>query len=320
MQMPSFAVALIAVGMTALGTRAAYGQNYPVKPIRIVTSGVGGGPDVVARIMLPGLTETLGQQVFVDNRSSGVIPGQIVSQSPPDGYTLLHYANPLWIAPFLQKTPYDPVKDFVPVTFATRSPNILVAHPSLPVKSVKDLIALAKARPGELTFSAGGAGGASHLSGELFKAMAGVKIVIVPYKSGAQETADLIGGHVPLTFGSAGQVAPQIKAGKLRSMAVTSAQRSTLFPDYPTMAESGLPGFEYINVTGTFAPARTPMAIVTRLSQEAAKALNRVDARERLAAIGIEAVGSTSEEFAVAIKSDMLKLGKVIKDADIKAE
>ncbi len=314
------AVPVVAAAITVCIVQGAKAQAFPVKPVRIVTSGVGGGPDVVARIMAPPMSESLGQQIFIDNRSSGVIPGQIVSQAAPDGYTLLHYANTLWIGPLLQPAPYDTFRDFVPVTLATKSPNILVAHPSLPVKSVKDVIALAKSHPGELTFSAGGIGGASHLSGELFKAMTGVRIVIVPYKSGSQETADLLGGQVQLTFGSAGQVAPQIKAGKLRAMAVTSAQTSPLFPEYPTMAASGLPGFEYTNITATFAPAKTPMTIVNRLSQEAAKAFARADTRSRLAATGIEGVGSTSEECLAAMKSETTRLGKVIKDANIRAE
>jgi tripartite-type tricarboxylate transporter receptor subunit TctC len=313
-------VSVVAVGITLCTVHSTQAQNFPLRPVRIVTSGVGGGPDAVVRIMAPPMSESMGQQVFIDNRSSGVIPGQIVSQSPPDGYTLLHYANTLWIGPLLQPAPYDTFRDFVPVTLASKSPNILVAHPSLPVKSVKDVIALAKSHPGELTFSAGGIGGASHLSGELFKAMTGVRIVIVPYKSGSQETADLLGGHVQMTFGSAGQVAPQIKAGKLRGMAVTSAQPSSLFPEYPTMTASGLPGFEYTNITGTFAPGKTPMPIVNRLSQEAAKALARPDTRERLAATGIEGVGSTSEEFLAAMKSEAARLGKLIKDANIRAE
>src|SRR3990172_4370212 len=192
MLMTRFAVWMFSVGLMVSGAGVVSGQDYPNKPIRIVTLSIGGGADFVARLIANGISGSLGQNMIVDNRPSGVIPGQIVSQAPPDGYTLLFVGPPLWIGSLLRKTPYDPVTDFAPISSAGKSPNILVVHPSLPVKSVKELIALAKARPGELNYSGGSAGGSTHLSGELFKFMAGINIVRIPYNSGTSENADLI--------------------------------------------------------------------------------------------------------------------------------
>ena len=321
MLLPRFIAGMFSAGLMVLGAGVASGQDYPNKPIRIVTTPPGGGSDIVARIVAQGISGPLGQQVVVDNRASGIVAGDFVSKSPPDGYILLVWANAFVVGPLLlQKVPYDPVRDFSPVILAAQTPNILVVHPSLPVKSVQELIALAKARPGELNYSAGSTGGTTHLAAELFKSMAGVDMVNIPYKSTAMETADLIGGYVQLTFATGASVAPLIKAGRLRAVAVTSAQPSTLFPGLPTVAASGLPGFESVTFLGLWAAARTPAPIINRLNQETARFVNTQEAKERFTSSGLEAVGSTPEQFAATIKSEVAKMGKVIKDAGIKVQ
>lgn len=316
MQIPRMA-RMFVVGMLVLCATVASGQNYPNKPVRIVTSGVGGGADVVARLLAPGLSGGLGQQVIVDNRGSGVIPGEIVSKAPPDGYTLLLYNNTLWVGPLIQNTPYDAVRDFAPITLTSRAPNILVVHSALPVKSVRQLIALAKARPGELNYASGSTGASNHIAAELFKAMAGVDIVRIPYKSGALESADLISGQVQLMFASA-SMTPHVRSGRLRALAVTSAEPSALFPGLPTIAASGLPGYESGSIYALFAPAGTPAAFIQRLSQESVRVLHTSGSRERYFKAGMETVGSSPEGLAATIKSDIAKLGKVIKDAGIR--
>jgi len=250
-----------------------------------------------------------------------VVPGDIVAKSPPDGYTLLVTSGVLWNGPFMSKNvPYDPVRDFTPVSLTNRAPHILVVHPSLPVHSVRELIALAKAKPGELTYSTGGTGSATHLAPELFKSMTGIKMVRVPYASGATELADLISGQVQLTFGSTTSNMPHVKSGRLRALAVSTAQPSPLAPGLPTIAASGVPGYESGVITGLLAPANTPPDIVSRLSQEVARVFNMPQTKERLLSGGVEAVGSSPEQFAAAIKADMTKWGKLIKEAGIRAD
>ncbi len=317
---PGFVVWLLSLGMMVTGTGGVSAQIYPTKPIRIVTGGVGGGSDFTARLIAQGISAPLGQQVIVDNRGSGVIPGELVSRAPPDGYTLLVSSSSLWIVPLLQSVPFDPVRDFLPIALTNRAPNILVVHPSLPVKSIKELTALAKARPGELNYSTGSTGASSHLAAELFKVMAGVNMVRIPYKSGATEIFDLLSGQVQLTFGTAASVMPLVKARKLRALAVTSAQPFALAPELPTVAASGLPGYESETVAGIFAPAKTPAAIINRLNQEIVQVLKRADVREKYANTGVEAVGSSPEEFAAKIKSDITRMSKVIKDAGLRAD
>ncbi len=309
----------IAAAGAALIPCAVPAQTYPVKPIRVVTGGPGGGSDFISRLLANALAGPLGQQVIVDNRG-GVVPGEIVSQSAPDGYTLLCYPGSLWIGALLQKTPYDALKDFAPVSMLVRSPSILVVHPSLPARSVRDLIALAKAHPGSLNYSAAGTGGATHLSAELFKALAGVDIVLIPYKGAGAALTDVIGGQVHLTFGSAASVAPHMKSGRLRAMAVTSAQPSALMPELPTIAASGVPGYDSVQNIGLFAPARTADAIVTRLNQEIVRVLQRSDIKEKLVSAGVEPVASTPGELTNSIKQEIARFGKVIRDAGIKAE
>src|SRR5262245_7023344 len=298
-----------------------HAQTYPQKPVRIITAGVGGGSDFVSRVIAQAIAGPLGQQVIVDNRPSGVIPGEVVSKAAPDGYTLLVASNGLWIEPFLREsTPYDTGRDLMPVSLIGVSPAFLVVHPSLPVNSVKALIALARARPGELNYASGAIGGADHLAAELFKALARVDMVRVGYKSGATRTADLIAGHVQLSFGTGGTVAPHIKSARLRALAVTSRSRSVVFPELPTIAESGVPGYEAVQSLGALAPARTPAAIVERLNQEIVRAVGQPDTKAKLLASSIEAVGSTPEKFGEEIKADIAKWSKLIRERGIKAE
>ena len=305
------------------GAVATWAQDYPVKPVRIITAAVGGGADVAARIVAQGISGPLGQQVITDNRggSGGMVGGEMVAKAAPDGYTLLVYGNTIWLAPFMrERTPYDPVRDFAPVTLVVSSPSMVVVHPSLPVKTVRELIALAKSRPGKLNYGTSGAGSASHLAGELFKAMAGVDIVRVNYKGAAPAFTDVVAGNVQLTFGSATLATPHLANGRLRALAVTGAQRSALFPNLPAVAESGLPGYEADAAYGMFAPARTPGAIVHRLQQEIARYLKTSEARDRMAGAGLEPVANTPEQFAATVKSDIAKWGKVIRDAGIRDE
>ena len=310
---------MFSIGMMVLGAGMVFGQNYPNKPIRIVASAAGGSGDFAARLIAQGLSGALSQQVVVDNRG-GVIPGEIVSKAPPDGYTLLIDAASFWIGPLLQETPYDPVKDFAPVTLTDSAPNVLVVNPSLPVKSVKELIALAKARPGELNYGSSSTGSSPHLAAELFNMMAGVKIVRVPFKGSGPAVISLLGGQVQLMFATAGSVAPHVKSGRLRALAVASLQPSALAPGLPTIAASGVPGYEAVAFEGMFVPAKTPVAIIDRLNQEIVRVLNRAEVKERFFNAGVETVGSTPEEFAAAIKSNVAKWGKLIKDAGIRDE
>ncbi len=310
----------LTIGATALLTAfTANAQPYPSKPIRILTSAPGNSDDLAARLIAVGVTSGLGQQAIVDNR--GVVAVEIAAKSPPDGYTLLLYGSPMWLAPFMRDNlPYDPVKDFTPVTWATSSPNLLVVHPSLPVRSVRELIALARARPDELNYGSGSAGSTPHLAGELFRAMAGVRIVRVAYKGSGPALTALLGGEVQFMFPSTGSANALLKSGKLRPLAVTALKPTALAPGLPTVSESGLPGYESASLLAVFAPAGTPNAIVQRLNQEMAKALQRADARERLFNAGVEAVGSTPEQFAATLKAEMGKWGKVIRDAGIRSE
>ena len=325
MSLPRSVCARLAVwlflGTVLPGVEAVQGQTWPVKPIRIVTSGVGGGSDLASRLIAQGISPALGQQVIVDNRPSGVIPGETVAKAAPDGYTLLVSSSVLWLEPLFQgQAPYDAARDFAPVTLIAKSPNILVVHPSLPVKSVKELVALAKARPGELNYAAGATGSSDHLAAELFKLMAGVDIVRISYKTAASRMADLMGGHVQLSFGPAGTVAVHVRSGRLRALAVTSAEPSALLPELSTVSASGVPGYEATQILGVFAPARTPAPLIGRLNQEIVRAVNRADVKEKFLISGVEPVGSSPEHLAAVIKSDLAKWEKLVKVARIRAD
>ncbi len=295
-------------------------QDYPLKPVRIVTSAVGGVTDLIARLLAQGLSVNLGQQVIVDNRPTGIIPGDLVAKAPADGYTLLFHGSSLWIAPLMQEVPYDPVRDFAPITWASSTPNVIVVHPSLPARSVKDLIALAKSRPAALDYASGATGSSSHLAAELFKAMAGVNIVRIPYKGQGPAILALLGGQVHMSFATTGSVTSFIRSGRLRALAITTAKRSTLAADLPTVAESGLPGYQSASNAGAFAPAGTAATLINRLNQEILRVLNTNSMKERLFSEGSEIVGSSPQEFATDLKAEMTRLGKVIKDAGIRGE
>ena len=298
----------------------AFGQTFPSKPIRVVASGVGGGGDFGSRLIAQGLAARLGQQVIVENRGgSAIIPAQIVAQAPPDGYTLLSYASTIWLLPLLQNVPYDPMKDFSPITLAVSSPNVLVVHPSLSVKSVRELIALAKARPGALSYASTAAGGPPHLAAELFKSMAGLDIVRVPYKGATLGLTELMAGQVQLYFLIPTAVMPHVRSGRLRALAVTSAKPSPLVPGLPTLAAT-LPGYEMVTNLGIFAPARTPDAIIKKLNQEIVQVLNQPDVKEKFFNAGTDTVGTSPETFASAMSVEMAAIAKLIKTAGIRSD
>ena len=318
---PRFVAWTSLVSAMVLGTGVVCGQDYPNRPIRIFTSEVAGGADAMARLFGEGIAGALGQQVIVENRPSGVIPVETVSKAKPDGYTVLVYGSTVWLLPLMRSNvPYDPVRDLAAISLATSAPNILVVHPSMPINSVKELIALAKAKPGELNYSSAGSGSAIHLAAELFKSMAGVNIVRVPYKGTAPAINDLIAGFVQLSFPNVGIAAPHVKSGRMRALAVTSAKPSSLFPGLPTIAASGLPGYVSGAPTGVYAPAKTPEAIINRLNQEIVRVINNPKTKERLFKGGTEAIGSSPGEFADFMKSEMARMGKVIRDAGIREE
>jgi len=310
-------VRLIVLGALLLPTAAAWSASatYPSRPIRIVTSEPGGGNDILARIMAEGINNSLSQRAIVDNR--GIVAAEIAARAAPDGHTLLVYGSNIWLTPFLRnKVAWDPIKDFAPVILAVQLPNILVAHPTLAAKSVKDVIALAKAKPGELNYAAGTIGVSPHLAAELFKALAGVNITMVPYKGGGPALNGLIGGETQIMFPNAGAVMPHIRSGRVRGLAVSTAKPSALVPDLPTIA-STVPGYETMAVIHMFAPAKTPVAIIDVLNRETARTLNKPEIKERLFNIGAEVVASTPAQLGAYMRADMEKMGKVIKDAGI---
>ena len=303
----------------------ALAQSYPAKPIRIVVAFAPGGPsDFAARVISQRLPERLGQQVVVDNRpgAGGLVGAEHVAKSQPDGYTLL-IANVgmLSVARYLySKLPYDPAKDFAPITNLIGGPSWLIVHPSVPVHNVKELITLAKARSGQLTYGSAGVGQVSHLNGELFKIMAGVDIVHVPYKGTGQITPDLIGGQISMSFSTDIQNLLFAKAGKLRMLAVTSLKRSPAAPEVPTVDESGLKGFEVLNWNGIVAPAGTPREIIARLNRDFVKVIQLPEVKQLVGAQGNIVIGDTSEEFGAYIRAESDKWSKVIKQLGIKLD
>jgi tripartite-type tricarboxylate transporter receptor subunit TctC len=284
----------------------------------------GGNVDIIARTLAAKLSESLGHQVLVDNRpsASSLVGTQLVAKSPPDGYTLLAIANTFASAPgIVSSAGYDPVKDFTGVSQTARIPMVLDVNPSLPVKSVKELIALAKARPGQLAYASSGTGSTGHIAAELFSRQAGVKMLHVPYKGNAQSLVDLIGGQVMVMFDQISTSTPHIRSGKIRPLGVTTLTRAPLFPDIPTIDESGLKGFEDVTFNGIMAPAGTPAAIVTRLHGEVVKAVKLPDVRKRFEEQGIELAASASaEQFTAYIKSESAKYAKLAKEAGIRAD
>lgn len=307
------------IGATTLGAAIVPALDYPNKPIRVVTSEIGGGSDFMTRIIAQGVTGPLGQPLVIENRASR-LTSEIVAKSVPDGYTVLFAGGVFVFAPLLGKMNYDPVKDFSPITVAVTAPNIVVVHPSVAVKSVKELIALAKARPGQLNYGSGGLGGTPHLAAELFKSMAGVDIVGIAYKGTGPSVNALVGGEVQLMFATAGSVAPHVKSDRLRVLAVTSLRPSELFPGLPTVAATGLPGYDSATIYGVLVPVKTPVSVINRLHQEIVRFLKIPDTKVRFLNAGVEPVGSSPAEFAAIIQADMTRMGKVIKDAGIKVD
>jgi tripartite-type tricarboxylate transporter receptor subunit TctC len=306
----------------ALALLAGAGQaqeSYPSKVIRIIAPATGGGSDVVGRMIAPGLSTHLGQQVIIDNR--GAVASEIVAKSPPDGYTLLVNGSPGWLLPVIRpNSSWDAMRDFAPITIAVNSPSMLVTHPSVPAKSAKDLITLAKKNPGKLNYAAGTLGAAPHLAGELFRSMADIKVVRVPYKGSGPGLLGVMTGEVEFMFPGAASAWGYVKQGKLKGLGICSAQRSALFPGVPTVAESGLPGYESISPQALMAPAKTPAAIVNRLHQEIVRVLNAPDIKERFASGGMEVVGNTPEQAVQAMKADIARVSKLVKEAGIQSE
>jgi len=309
----------------SLAATAVLAQVYPGKPIRlIVPFAAGGGNDNVARLVGKRLADSLGQPVVIDNRpgAGGVVGAELAAKSAPDGYTLFlggvgsHAINPNLHA----KLPYDPIKDFAPVSLLAQAPLVLVVHPSVPVHDVAEFIAYARAHPGRLNFASNGNGSSSQLAAVMFASMAGVDMVHVPYKGLAPALTDLLAGEVQLMFSSVVAILPHIKAGKLRAIAVTGAKRLASMPELPTIAESGLPGYEASSWYGILAPAGTPRDIVVRLNAELAKALEQPEVRNSLLAEGAEPAGGSPERFAAHIRAEMERLGKIIRDAKIRLE
>jgi len=319
------AAGVLFLAVACCAAAGAQAQSYPAKPIRLILPfPPGGGTDVVGRLLAQKLGQALGQQVIVDNRAGagGRIGTDLVAKSLPDGYTLLlATSSVMGTGPALyQKLPFDMPKDFAPISLVAYTAYVLVVHPSVPAKSVKDLVMLAKSKPGRLTYASSGAGGAAHLSGELFSAMAGVKMIHVAYKGSSPGMFSVVSGETDLMFSNALPALPQVKNGRLRALGATTPQRSALLPDVPTIAESGLRGFEVQQNYGVLAPAGTPREIVLRLNQEVGKAMRTEDAKSRLLADGSEAKISTPEELERMITVEIAKWSKVIKQAGIKEE
>ena len=317
--------AIVAV-LTALWAINAVAQSerYPLKPVRlIIPVAPGGGTDFLGRLLAQKLTDNLGQPFVVDNRSGagGSIGALAVAKADADGYTLiLGYTASHGINPALSKLPYDPVTDFSPISLIATAPNLLVVHPAVPVKSVQELIAYAKARPGQLRYASSGSGSAPHMSGELFNYMAGTTMIHVPYKGNGPALTDLLGGHIELTFASMPSAMPHGKSGRLRMLAVTGLKRAPQLPEIPTVSESGLKGFNTDQWYGVLAPPRAAAALVTKLHKEVVAAIKNPEVTARAEAQGFDVLGSTPAEFAAHIRAEVTKWTKLVKDIGIKPE
>ena len=315
---------LIAALAASAVTTEIRAQAYPGKPIRMIVAVPPGGPaDTLARLVGPRLGEALGQAVVIDNRpgANGNIAYEMAARAVPDGYTLVLVAAGIAINPSLyREVKYDPLKDFAPITQGIAVPNILVVHPAVAATSVKELVALAKARPGQVTFASAGNGTSGHLALEQFRLMAGIQVIHVPYKGGGPALGEVLAGQVQALFSIALAATPQVNAGKVRALAITSARRSALAPGLPTVAEVGFPGFEVVGWFGWVAPAKTPREIVNRLNGEIVRILNQPEMKERLLGLGADPVGNTPQVFAAFIQSEHGKWARVIRQAGIRAE
>ncbi|HWP86959.1 MAG TPA: tripartite tricarboxylate transporter substrate binding protein [Burkholderiales bacterium] len=312
------AVLLMAAALT-------HAQSFPVKPVRVITPFTAGSAiDTLARVVGQKLGDTWGQQVVIDNRigANGIIGTEAAAKAPPDGYTVyLGNISTLAVNPHLYlKLPYDALRDFAPVTLAATIPVVLVVHPSLPVKSVRELIALAKAHPGQLNYASGGTGSAQHLPMEMLRVETGINIVHVPYKGLGPAFSDVLGGQVPMMFTGVSNVVPYMKTGRLRVLAIGSPKRSATLPDVPTVAEAGVPGFDFDSWTGYLVPVGTPRELIVKLHADITRTLAASEVRDKLVTLGFDLVGGTPEAFATLIRNDIARFGKLIKAAGIKAE
>lgn len=312
---------MISILTVVLGAGVAHAQGYPNKVIRIFTTEPGSNSDIASRLIAQGISPSLGQPVVIENRAGGIVAVETSAKSAPDGHTLLHYGSTVWLLPYMRdNVPWDALRDFAPISLTLSSPNLLVVHPALPVSSVKDLVALIKTKPDEYNYSLGSRGTSPHLAVELFKALTGINVVAVPYKGNVPALNALLAGEVHMVFSTAATGGPFVKSGKLRALAVTSGEPSALFPGVPTVAASGLSGYESVSITGMFAPAKTPDAVIRRLNQEIVRFLNQADTKEKFLNAGSDVVGTAPEEFLAKMKSEMSRMGKVIKDAGIRAD
>ena len=313
---------MMCVAGVVFGQPAAAGSAaaYPAKPIRILTSEPGGVSDIASRLIAQGTSASLGQAIVIENRPS-IVSIEIAAKAAPDGYTLLHYGSTIWLLPFMRdQVPWDVARDFAPITWTTSTLNLVVVHPSSGINSIRELIVAANAIPGALNCAMGSRGSSTHLTAELFLHMSGIKVAAIAYKGNVQGLTALMSGEVQMVFPTAGSGGPYVKSGKLKALAVTSAEPSALFPGVPTVAAAGVPGFESISIVGLFAPARTPDAIIRRLNREVVRFFNQTEVKQKVASTGSEVVASSPEQFASVIKSEMARLGKFIKAAGIRAD
>lgn len=317
-------VIALALALSAGLTVDAAAQGYPSRPIRlIVPQSAGGSTDLITRVVSQRMADALGQSIVVDNRpGSGSINGtEIVVNAAPDGHTLLAVAGSFTINPAIRKQlPFDPIRDFAPIALVATLPHIVIVHPSVPVRSIQELIAMAKAKPGEINVATSGIATSTHMAAELFQHMTGTKMTHIPYKGGAPSTVAMIAGQCQLNFATISTALPHIRSGKVRALAVTSAKRSVAAPQYPTVAEAGVPGYDHSSWVGFLAPARTPPAIVARLNRETVRAVNSQGVKATLLRDGLESAGSTPEAFAADIKAQIARWQSVVKAAGIQRQ
>ena len=315
----------IVLALCALASTCAWSQavGYPAKPVRFVVPFVAGGPtDIQGRMLGEKLSQRLGQQFIIDNRggAGGNIGMELTAKSPPDGYTIVIATVGTWaVNPHLYKLPFDVMRDFAPITQVSTSPGVLVVHPSVPARSVKELIALAKARPGELNYGSSGVGGFGHICGELFTLMSGTKMIHIPYKSSAPSLTDVMSGQIQVLFNNMIATVPHVKGNRIRALATTGAKRSPALADLPTIAESGLPGYENSSWSAIAAPAGTPKPIIDRLHRELVEILKSPEIQQKHADVGAEVIASTPDQFHKYLQSEVAKFGKLVKAAGIKA-
>ncbi len=311
--------ACVLAASSLLCTTASFAQPYPNKVVHVQVSDAGSNVDLVARVVAQGLSTNLGRQFVVDNRP-GVVAIENVIKAPPDGYNILFYTTAVWTMPLMQDVSFDTMRDLAPVTLATNAPLFLFIHPSVPAKNMRELIALAKASPGTLNYGMAGTGTSGHLATELLRLMTGIDIVKVPYKGSSAATIALLANQVQMQFTSVTTGMAHVATGKLRLIAVASGQRSTLAPDVPTIAESGVPGYEVTSITAMWVPVATPKNLITKLNQETVKILKQPDVQEKFVSYATESIGSTPEQAATYVTADIIKWRKVVKDAHIRVE